>query len=154
MHRPPHLYNPIFMKKPSNAVEISINDEPSIPTKAEVTDLASYRHNQAQTRLRCERVVVNPDLVGSLYSLNGKRYIFNIKESVFDCETGAEVADPGIRDQVIDLHRQDQALSEAIALRAKRESHGDESLEEALRLHYSIAGLTESPQFVRVQNLS
>ena len=85
--------------------------------------------------------------VGSLYRVDGKLYVMTDEEQVFDTETGEQVLDSETANRVFDLHGEGIRIADEIRNRAKALAKGDPLMEEMLRLHFALTGLSKDSLF-------
>jgi len=117
--------------------------EPVSPSRPRISDCLSAG---IPRKLNSEKAIVREDLVGQLYSIDGKAYILTRNELVFDSDTEEPVFDPTIYNKVFDRREEDLQIEAAILRRAKHLAHGDSILEESLADHYRFSGLPQESE--------
>jgi len=80
------------------------------------------------------------DLIGNIFTVQGRRYVLNLRGLVYDVESEKLIKDIPIVDEVYRHFEEKKTATESIRAEAKRLSEGDPILEEMRRVRLTILG--------------
>ena len=108
--------------------------------KADVISLDAARKKLNKTLSR-EGVGIAHDVIGTVYSFEGRDYIIEEMGFIYEAETGDLVTDENVYDFIYDEFLQDAQKVTLISQRAAEMAQGDPVIEEALKAHFAFTGL-------------
>ena len=97
------------MKSPTSPT--ALREEPDCPLRPRISECLSDRTPRLFT---LEKSRARTKLIGKAYAIDGKTYILNQDELVYDATTQEAVFDSRIYDKVFDRYEEDLILASAI----------------------------------------
>lgn len=108
--------------------------------EADVISLDTVRQ-KLNNSLSREGVGVAHDVIGTVYSFDGRDYIIEEMGFIYEAETGDIVTDENVYDFIYDEFLKDARKITLINQRVAEMARGDPVTEEVLRAHFMFTGL-------------